>query len=158
MMDSIHTIEASTQANTGRHAILVTRWNSFITDNLLNGALKALRNNQIDDKNITIVRVPGAVELPLTAQKIAETGYYQSIIALGAVIRGGTPHFEYVCAECSNGLGQVQRQTGVPITFGVLTVDNVEQALERCDDNANNKGYEAAVTALEMANLMAMID
>ena len=142
----------------GNIAILVTRWNSFITDNLLAGALRALERNSIQESQITVVRVPGAYELSLTAKKLADSGKYAAIIALGCVIRGGTPHFEFVSTGCNDGLNQVQLTTGVPVTFGVLTVDNVEQAVERSAEDPNNKGEEAALTALEMISLVKKIE
>ncbi|MEQ9567260.1 MAG: 6,7-dimethyl-8-ribityllumazine synthase, partial [Pseudomonadales bacterium] len=134
-------------------AILVTRWNSFITDNLMEGALRSLKRNNIDESRITIVRVPGAYELSIAALKLAESGKYAAIVALGCVIRGGTPHFEYVSTGCNDGLNHVQLKTGVPVTFGVLTVDNVDQAIERSGEDPNNKGEEAALTALEMISV-----
>ena len=142
----------------GNIAIMVTRWNSFITDNLLAGALRALERNSIQESQITVVRVPGAYELSLTAKKLADSGKYAAIIALGCVIRGGTPHFEFVSTGCNDGLNQVQLTTGVPVTFGVLTVDNVEQAVERSAEDPNNKGEEAALTALEMISLVKKIE
>ncbi|MCL4162278.1 UNVERIFIED_CONTAM: hypothetical protein GTU68_027664 [Idotea baltica] len=151
-------IEAEIGAVDGRIAILVTRWNSFITDNLLTGAIRSLERNGIDQSQLSVVRVPGAFELPLTAQKIAATGDYVAIIALGCVIRGGTPHFEFVCAGATEGLNRVQLDTGVPVTFGVLTVDDVEHAIERSGEDPNNKGEEAALTALEMVGLVNQID
>ncbi len=141
----------------GRVAILVTRWNSFITDSLLKGALGALARHGVEPDRIDVIRLPGAFELPIVAKRTAATGNYRAIIALGCVIRGGTPHFEYVSGECTTGLGQVQREVDLPITFGILTVDNVEQAIERASDDPNNKGEEAALTALEMIRLLDKI-
>lgn len=151
-------LEAKPNNASGKFAVLSTQWNSFITDNLVQGALKAFAQSNIDDNNITLVKVPGAMELPIAAQRLASKQCYSAIIAIGCVIRGGTPHFDYVCAECTTGLGQVQRQYSLPITFGVLTVDNVEQAIERSSDNTENKGFEATNTALEMVNLFNLID
>ena len=151
-------IEADAGPIKGNIAILVTRWNSFITDNLLAGALRALARNDIDESQISVVYVPGAFELPLTAKKLAHTQNYVAIIALGCVIRGGTPHFEFVSAGATEGLNRVQLDTGVPITFGVLTVDDVEQAMERSAEDPNNKGEEATLTALEMVRLFAEIE
>lgn len=156
-MTKISSIEADIGLVEGNIAILVTRWNSFITDNLLAGALRALERHQIAESQITVVRVPGAYELSLAAKKIAETQNYVAIIALGCVIRGGTPHFEFVAGGCNDGLNQVQLTTGVPVTFGVLTVDNVDQAVERSAEDPNNKGEEAALTALEMISLIEKI-
>lgn len=156
-MSDIENIEADIGVIDGKVAILVTRWNSFITDNLLSGSLRALERNGVANPQITVVRVPGAFELPLTAQKLAQTGNYAAIIALGCVIRGGTPHFEFVSAGATEGLNRVQLDTGVPVTFGVLTVDDVEQAIERSGEDPNNKGEEAALTALEMVRLFGQI-
>ena len=156
-MSEYKAIEAEIGAVDGNIAILVTRWNSFITDNLLAGAIRSLERNGVDQSQLSVVRVPGAFELPLTAQKIAQTGNYVAIIALGCVIRGGTPHFEYVSAGATEGLNRVQLDTGIPVTFGVLTVDDVEQAIERSGEDPNNKGEEAALTALEMVRLFDKI-
>ena len=154
----IKTIEADIGQVEGQVAVLVTRWNSFITDNLLEGALRALKRNDMNDSQITVVRVPGAYELSIAALKLAESGKYAAIVALGCVIRGGTPHFEYVSTGCNDGLNQVQIKTGVPVTFGVLTVDNVDQAIERSGEDPNNKGEEAALTALEMISVLRKIE
>lgn len=156
-MSEITNIEAEIGQVDGNIAILVTRWNSFITDNLLEGALRSLKRNNIEESQITVVRVPGAYELSITAQELAITGNYDAIIALGCVIRGGTPHFEFVSAGCNDGLNRVALDTGVPVTFGVLTVDNVDQAIERSGEDPNNKGEEAALTALEMISLLEKI-
>ena len=156
-MSELNNIEAEIGSVDGNIAILVTRWNSFITDNLLAGALRALERNGIAESQISVVRVPGAFELPLTAQKVAQTGDFSAIVALGCVIRGGTPHFEYVSAGATEGLNRIQLDTGVPVTFGVLTVDDVEQAIERSGEDPNNKGEEAALTALEMVRLFDQI-
>lgn len=156
-MTEITNIAADIGAVNGNIAILVTKWNSFITDNLLAGALRALDRNGVQEEQISVVRVPGAFELPLTAQRIVQTGDYVAIVALGCVIRGGTPHFEYVSAGATEGLNRVQLDTGVPVTFGVLTVDDVEQAMERSGEDPNNKGEEAALTALEMVRLFDQI-
>lgn len=150
--------EADSSWSAGRIAILTTRWNSFITDNLLHGALKALARSGVPDDQIDIVRVPGAFELPLAAQRTLDTDRYQGLIALGCVIRGGTPHFDYVCSGCMDGLMQVQMECSVPVAFGVLTVDDVDQAIARSSDDTNNKGAEAALTVLEMINLMDGIE
>jgi 6,7-dimethyl-8-ribityllumazine synthase len=153
-MSKIRILEAGTEVQDAQISILVTRWNSFITDNLLRAAVSALTRNGVAEENIEIVRVPGAFELPIAAQKIADQTQPDAIVALGCVIRGGTPHFEYVSAGCMDGLMRVQLDTGIPLTFGVLTVDNVDQAAERSGDDANNKGEEAALTSLEMINLL----
>lgn len=156
-MSELTNIEAEIGSIDGNIAILVTRWNSFITDNLLSGSLRALQRNDINESQISVIRVPGAFELPLAAQRAAQTGTYKAVIALGCVIRGGTPHFEYVCAGATEGLNRVQLDTGVPVTFGVLTVDDAEQAIERSGEDPNNKGEEAALTALEMVRLLDQI-
>ena len=156
--ETLKSIEADIGQVDGDIAVLVTRWNSFITDNLLAGAHRAFARNNIDDSQITVVRVPGAYELTIAAKKLAETGRYKAIVALGCVIQGGTPHFEYVAGGCNDGLNQVQLDTGVPVTFGVLTVNTVEQAIERSAEDPNNKGEEAAVTALEMISLLQKIE
>lgn len=151
------TIEGDLRANSATYAILVTRFNSFITESLLEGAKDALLRHGISENQLTVIRIPGAYEMPLVAQQCAKSGKYDAVIALGAVIRGGTPHFDYVAGECAKGLGQVSLDTGVPVSFGVLTTDSIEQAIERAGTKAGNKGAEAAMTALEMINLMKQI-
>ncbi len=141
----------------GRYAIVVGRWNAFVVESLLEGAKDTLRRHGIKDADVSIVRAPGAFEIPLVCQKVAETKKYDAIIALGAVIRGGTPHFEYVAGECVKGLAQVSMQFGLPVAFGVLTVDSIEQAIERAGTKAGNKGEEAALSALEMVSLLKNI-
>lgn len=141
----------------GRYAIVVGRWNAFVVESLLEGAKDTLRRHGIKDADVSIVRAPGAFEIPLVCQKVAETKKYDAIIALGAVIRGGTPHFEYVAGECVKGLAQVSMQFGLPVAFGVLTVDSIEQAIERAGTKAGNKGEEAALSALEMVSLIKNI-
>jgi len=150
-------IEGNFTACDSPYAIIVGRYNSFITESLLNGALDILKRYGVRDKNITIVRVPGAYEMPVMAQRLAKSGKYAAIIALGAVIRGSTPHFDYVANECTKGLAQMALEYDIPITFGVLTVDNIEQAIERAGTKAGNKGAEAALSALEMSSLFAQI-
>lgn len=147
-------IEGDFKSSTGKYALLVSRWNSFVVEHLKEGAIDTLRRHGIEDANIEIVYAPGAFEFPLVAQKMAETKKYDAIIALGAVIRGGTPHFEYVAGECTKGLAQVSLNTGIPVSFGVLTVDSIEQAIERSGTKAGNKGAEAASTALEVVSLL----
>lgn len=154
MTDFINTIEGDLTAEELRIAIVAARFNGFVVENLINGALGALRNHGAQDQNLTLVRVPGAFELPLAARQLATSGNYHAIIALGAVIRGGTAHFEYVAGECTRGLAQVSLETGVPVAFGVLTTDTVEQALARAGLKDGNKGAEAALTIVEMANLI----
>lgn len=150
-------VEGTLQAPKARFTVIVSRWNSFITDSLLKGALDTLTRHGVSANNVTVVKVPGAFELPLAAKKVAEAGSSDAIIALGAVIRGGTPHFDYVCSECTKGLGQVSMQYGLPVSFGVLTTDSIEQAIERAGTKAGNKGEEAAVTALEMVSLLKQL-
>jgi len=153
-MSQVRIIEATAEVQDAQVSILVTRWNSFITDNLLRAAVNALTRNGVAQEQIEIVRVPGAFELPIAAQHVVHRGEADAIIALGCVIRGDTPHFEYVSGGCMDGLMRVQLDSATPVTFGVLTVDNVEQAVARSGDDANNKGEEAALTALEMINLL----
>ncbi len=156
-MKNIHVIEGDFKACSGKYALLVSRWNSFVVESLKEGALDTLRRHGVDEENITIYYAPGAFEFPLAAQKIVATGKFDAVIALGAVIRGGTPHFDYVAGECTKGLAQVSLNAGVPVTFGVLTVDSIEQAIERSGTKAGNKGEEAAKTALEMVSLLGKI-
>jgi 6,7-dimethyl-8-ribityllumazine synthase len=151
------TIEGTFTAVGGNYAIVVGRWNSFVVESLLEGALDSLRRHGVADDNITIVRAPGAFEIPLVCQKVADSKNYDAIIALGAVIRGGTPHFEYVAGECVKGLAQVSMQYSVPVSFGVLTVDSIEQAIERAGTKAGNKGEEAAMSAIEMVSLLKQL-
>ncbi len=138
----------------GKYALIVSRWNSFVVESLKEGALDSLRRHGISEDQITIFYAPGAFEFPLLAQRLANKGEFDAIIALGAVIRGGTPHFEYVAGECTKGLAQVSLNSDTVVTFGVLTVDSIEQAIERSGTKAGNKGEEAAVTALEMVSLL----
>ena len=148
------TIEGTFTGVAGKFAIVVGRWNSFVVESLLEGSLDALRRHGVSEDDITIIRAPGAFEIPLVCQKAAAGGQYDAIIALGAVIRGGTPHFEYVAGECTKGLAQVSMQYSVPVSFGVQTVDSIEQAIERAGTKAGNKGEEAAMSAIEMVNLL----
>lgn len=154
----VRTIEGFWQAGEGRFCLLVSRWNSYIVDSLEKGALDALRRHGVSDEHLTIVRVPGAFEMPVAAERIAARREHDAIIALGAVIRGGTPHFEYIASECVKGLAQVGLKYGLPVTFGVLTVDTIEQAIERAGTKAGNKGAEAALSALEMVHLLAQLE
>ena len=156
-MSDIKTIEGNFVGGKGNYALVVGRWNSFVVEHLLAGAIDTLRRHGVSDKQMTIVRAPGAFEIPLVCQKVAEKGGVDAIIALGAVIRGGTPHFEYVSGECTKGISQVSMNTGVPVAFGVLTVDSIEQAIERAGTKAGNKGEEAALSALEMVSLIEQI-
>ena len=147
-------IEGNLDATGLRFGIIVGRFNSFIGERLLEGALDALVRHGADDGQIDVARVPGAFEIPLAAKKLAESGKYDALICLGAVIRGSTPHFDYVASEVSKGVASVSLETGVPVAFGVLTTDSIEQAIERAGTKAGNKGFEAAVTAIETANLL----
>lgn len=151
---SIKTIEGQFTQCQGKYALIVSRWNSFVVESLKDGALDTLRRHGIKDEDVTIVYAPGAFEFPLVAQRLAAKGQYDAIIALGAVIRGGTPHFDYVAGECVKGLAQVGLSSDTVVTFGVLTVDSIEQAIERSGTKAGNKGEEAASTALEMVSLL----
>ena len=137
-----------------RFGIVITRWNSFVVENLLNGALDALKRHGADENDIEVVYVPGAFEIPLAVKKMAASKKYDAIITLGAVIRGGTPHFEYVAGECVKGMSSAMMEYEVPVAFGVLTVDTIEQAIERAGTKAGNKGEEAALSAVEMVNLL----
>lgn len=137
-----------------KFGIVVGRFNDFISDRLLAGALDALARHGTRDEDVDIVKVPGSFEIPLLAKKLAETGKYHAVICLGAVIRGSTPHFEYVSAEVSKGIGLVSLDSGIPVIFGVITTDTLEQAIERAGTKGGNKGWAAAVAAMEMANLL----
>jgi 6,7-dimethyl-8-ribityllumazine synthase len=137
--------------------IVVSRFNIFITQKLLEGALDILRRHKVSEENIYITWVPGAFEIPLIAKKLAETKKFDVILCLGTIIRGATPHFEYIAAETSKGIAQVMLETGIPVIFGILTTDTIEQAIERAGTKAGNKGAEAALAALEMVNLIKRI-
>ena len=150
-------IEGDFSANTAKFTLVVGRFNSAIVDNLCAGAIDTLRRQGVPEANITVVRVPGAYEMPLAAKKVAVKGETDAIIALGAVIRGGTPHFDFVAGECSSGLARVALDYGIPIAFGVLTTDTIEQAVDRSGTKAGNKGADAAMTALEMVSLLRNI-
>ena len=151
-------IEAGLAAKGKKFAIVVARFNSFIVESLLDGALDTLKRvGDVAENDITVVRIPGAFELPLAVQKVAASGKYDGIIALGAVIRGGTPHFEYVAGECVKGIAQVSMQYSVPVAFGVLTFEINDQAIERSGTKMGNKGGEAAMSALEMVNVLAQL-
>lgn len=156
-MSEIKTYEGGMVIKNARFGIVVGRFNSFVVESLLEGAIDTLRRHGAVDKNIEIVRVPGAFEIPLAAQRMAQAGKYDAIIALGAVIRGGTPHFEYVAGECTKGLAAVMMQHSVPVAFGVLTVDTIDQAIERAGTKAGNKGVEATLSAIEMVNLLGQM-
>jgi 6,7-dimethyl-8-ribityllumazine synthase len=151
-------IEAKLLAEGKKFALVVSRFNDFITDRLVSGAVDALIRSGAKDKDIDIVKVPGAFEIPLAAKKMSLKKAYDAVICLGAVIRGATPHFEYVSAEVSKGIAMVSLESSVPVIFGILTTDSIEQAIERAGSKAGNKGWQAAIAAVEMANLVSEID
>ena len=150
-------IEGGMVINGSRFGIAVARFNSFVVESLLEGSIDTLKRHGANEADIEVVRVPGAFELPLAIQRMANKGQYDAIIALGAVIRGGTPHFDYVAGECVKGMSSVSLQADVPVSFGVLTVDTIEQAIERSGTKAGNKGAEATLSAIEMVNLLKEI-
>jgi 6,7-dimethyl-8-ribityllumazine synthase len=150
-------LEGQLTAQGLRFAIVVSRFNSLVTQRLLEGALDALRRHSADENAITVVYVPGSFEIPLAAKRLAQSGAFDAVICLGCIIRGDTPHFEYVASEAAKGIAQVALETGVPTIFGVVTADTLEQALERAGAKAGNRGFEAAMTAMEMANLMRQL-
>lgn len=152
-----HTFEGQLIAQGLRFVIVVARFNEFITNKLLGGAIDGLRRHGAEEENIDIVWVPGAFEIPMVAKKLASNKQYDAVICLGTVIRGSTPHFDYVCAEVSKGVAHVGFDTGVPTIFGVLTTETIEQAIERAGTKAGNKGFDAALTAIEMVNLFKTI-
>jgi 6,7-dimethyl-8-ribityllumazine synthase len=153
-----HTIEGKLRADGKKFALVAGRFNDFITDRLVGGAMDALVRCGASETDVDLVKVPGAFEIPLAAKKLAEKGRYQAIICLGAVIRGSTPHFDYVSAEVSKGIAVVSLETGVPVIFGVLTTDSIEQAIERAGTKAGNKGWSAAMAAVEMVNLIEALE
>ena len=146
-------IEGKLDATGFKVGLAVSRFNSFISERLLEGAIDALRRHGADENDLDVVRVPGAFELPMVTKKMVESGKYDAVICLGAVIRGATPHFDYVSAEVTKGIASVSLDAGVPVAFGVLTTDNIEQAVERAGSKSGNKGFEAATTIIEMVNL-----
>lgn len=148
------TIEGKLLGKGKKFGIIVSRFNEFITNKLLSGAMDCLNRHDVQEQDVDIVWTPGAFEIPLVAQKMAKSGKYHAVIALGSVIRGATPHFEYVASEVSKGIAQVNLATEVPVIFGIITADTIEQAIERAGTKAGNKGWDAALTALEMANLL----
>jgi len=150
-------IEGRLNAAGQKFALVVSRFNDFITEKLLSGALDALTRSGASPEDIAVIRVPGSFEIPVTAKKAAQSGRFDAVICLGAVIRGATPHFEYVAAEVSKGVAQVSLETGLPISFGVITTDTIEQAIERAGTKAGNKGWQAAVSAIEMVNLFKQL-
>jgi 6,7-dimethyl-8-ribityllumazine synthase len=157
-MDKIKTTEGDLLVRDAHFVIVATRFNEFIVESLLKGALRCLRQHGATDANIEIVRVPGAFEMPVVVDKLAASRKFDGIIALGAVIRGGTPHFDYVAGECVRGISAAGRKHGIPIGFGVLTVDSIEQAIERAGTKAGNKGEEAALAIIETVNLLRRVD
>ncbi|MCD6179875.1 MAG: 6,7-dimethyl-8-ribityllumazine synthase [Bacteroidales bacterium] len=152
------TLEGNLQAGNHKFGIIIGRFNEFIGSKLLDGSLDALKRHGASEENIEIAWTPGAFEIPLVAKKMAETKKYDAIICLGAVIRGATPHFDYVSAEVSKGIAHVSLETGIPVIFGILTTDSIEQAIERAGTKSGNKGFDVAVTAIEMINLMRTIE
>ena len=150
--------EAKLIADGKKFALIVSRFNDFITEKLLSGALDALIRSGAKDKDIEVVKVPGSFEIPLVAMKMAKTKRFNAVVCLGAVIRGSTPHFDYVSAEVSKGVAMAGMESGIPIIFGVITTDTIEQAIERAGSKAGNKGWSAAMAAVEMANLFEIID
>ena len=153
-MTAIRTVEGDFRNCTGRYALVVARFNAFVVESLLAGAIDTLRRHGIKDEDITVFRVPGAWELPLAVKRVAATKKFDAVVALGAVIRGGTAHFEYVAGEAAKGLASVGLNADLPVIFGVLTVDSIEQAIERAGTKSGNKGVDAALTAIEMVNLL----
>ncbi|MDR8524649.1 MULTISPECIES: 6,7-dimethyl-8-ribityllumazine synthase [Shewanella] len=155
----MNVVQGNIESKNAKVAIVVSRFNSFVVDSLLDGAVDTLKRfGQVADENITVIRVPGAVELPLAARRVAASGKFDGIIALGAVIRGGTPHFDFVAGECNKGLAQVALEFDLPVSFGVLTTDTIEQAIERSGTKAGNKGGEAALGLLEMVNVLQALE
>ena len=150
-------LEGKLVAGKGKFAIVASRFNEFIVSKLISGAEDTLVRHGVDTDDITLVWVPGAFEIPLAAQKLAQSGKYCAIVCLGAVIRGSTSHYDYVCSEVSKGIAQVNLTTGVPAAFGIVTTENIEQAIERAGTKAGNKGADAALTALELANLFPQL-
>jgi 6,7-dimethyl-8-ribityllumazine synthase len=157
-MDYPRVIEGDLQVRDQRFVILASRFNEFVVEGLVRGALETLRRHGASDKQVEIVRVPGAYDMPLVARRLAASRRHDAIIALGAVIRGQTPHFDYVAGECAAGLSRVAAETGIPVAFGVLTTETVEQAVDRAGGKAGNKGADAAVTALELVNLLRRLE
>ncbi|QYK02354.1 6,7-dimethyl-8-ribityllumazine synthase [Shewanella psychrotolerans] len=155
----MNVVQGNIESKNAKVAIVISRFNSFVVESLLDGAVDTLKRfGQVEDDNITVVRVPGAVELPLAARRVAASGKFDGIIALGAVIRGGTPHFDFVAGECNKGLAQVALEFDLPVSFGVLTTDTIEQAIERSGTKAGNKGGEAALGLLEMVNVLQELE
>ena len=150
-------LEGKISAEGFSFAIIVSRFNDFISSRLVDGAMDALKRHGVDEERVSLIKVPGSFELPLAAKKLIRNGKYDAIICLGAVIRGATPHFDYIAAEVSKGIANVALESEIPVTFGVLTTDNLEQAIERAGSKVGNKGWDAAVAAMEMVNLFSEI-
>ena len=151
-------LEGQLSAEGFRFGIIVSRFNDFISSRLVEGAMDALLRHGATEEQVSVIKVPGAFEIPLTAKKLAESGRYDAVICLGAVIRGSTPHFDYVAAEVSKGIASVSLESSIPVTFGVLTTDNLEQAIERAGSKSGNKGYDVAMAAIEMVNLFKELE
>jgi 6,7-dimethyl-8-ribityllumazine synthase len=151
------TIQGHLSSSGMRFAIVASRFNDFVTSRLLGGALDALERTGSAEADVTVVRVPGSFEIPLAAKKLAQTRKYDAVICLGTLIRGETPHFDYICNEVAKGIGAVSLESGIPVAFGVLTAESVEQAIDRAGLKSGNKGFEAAMSAIEMANLLKQI-
>lgn len=156
-LSDVDIIEGSLNGAGLRFGIVAARFNGFITESLLSGCLEGLRRHNADVSQVKIVKVPGAFEIPFAAEKLAASQNFDAIICLGAVIRGATPHFDYVCSACTSGISRVSEKTGIPAIFGVITTDTIEQALERAGTKSGNKGWDAAVAAIEMANLNRLL-
>jgi 6,7-dimethyl-8-ribityllumazine synthase len=157
MEDIMNIVEGKLSAEGLKFGIVVSRFNSFITERLLEGAVDCILRHGGSKENIEVVKVPGSFEIPLTAKKLAKSGKYDAVICLGAVIRGSTPHFDYVANEVTKGIAQVSLETEVPISYGILTTDTIEQAIERAGTKMGNKGFDAAMVAIEMANVLKSI-
>ncbi len=157
-MTDIRNVEADLDAHGHRIAIVASRFNDFIVESLIKGSLRSLKQHGANETDIEIIRIPGAYEMPLAVDRVAKSRRFDGIVALGAVIRGGTPHFDYVAGECVRGLSAAQQAHGVPIGFGILTVDTIEQAIERAGTKAGNKGEEATLAVIEMVNLLRRLD
>ena len=156
--ESIKTVKGDLLISKARFAIVASQFNSFIVDHLISGAVNALKSHGIDEKSIELFQAPGAFELPLAVKRVGESRRFDAIIALGAVIRGSTPHFDYVAGSCARGLADLTLQLDMPVAFGVLTVDTIEQAIERSGTKAGNKGADAALTAIEMVSLLRKLE
>jgi len=157
-VDDMKTIEGNLDATGAKWAIVAARWNGFITERLVEGAVDGLVRHGASEDDITLVRVPGAFEIPTAVMRLVDAGKHDAVIAIGCVIRGATPHFDYVAGEVAKGVGQATIDSGTPVSFGVLTTDTIEQAVERAGTKAGNKGWEAALAAIEMVNVLRQID